>query len=71
MISAEDALELVLSWAGAFPRDPMNVRTVDEVRNGTGRLGKIDDDLLSGVGVFGEGSPGRSHFVVGVGVKRK
>ena len=33
----------VLAYVGAFPRDAMNVRTVDDVKNGTGAYG-IDDD---------------------------
>jgi hypothetical protein len=44
--SSDRAYELVLARAGAFPRDAMNTRTVNEVRNGTGTLGKLDDALL-------------------------
>jgi hypothetical protein len=41
-----DAYDLVLDKAGAFPRDAMNTRTVEEIRTGTGGLGKIDDPLM-------------------------
>lgn len=44
--SAADAYERVLTLAGAFPRDPMNARTVEEVRNGQGTLGIFNDALL-------------------------
>ena len=43
---ADEGLELVLGYAGAFPRDPMNTRVVTEVRDGTGALGRIDDALI-------------------------
>ncbi|MEZ4223262.1 MAG: hypothetical protein R3B13_20120 [Polyangiaceae bacterium] len=45
--SAQDAYDRVLDLAGAWPRDAMNVRTVDEARKGTGQLGKIDDPLIT------------------------
>jgi hypothetical protein len=45
--SAAEAFNLVLDRAGAFPRDPMNTRTVAEARNGTGSLGKINDAFLT------------------------
>jgi hypothetical protein len=45
--SAAEAFNLVLDRAGAFPRDPMNTRTVAETRNGTGSLGKINDAFLT------------------------
>jgi hypothetical protein len=45
--SAAQAFDLVLDRAGAFPRDPMNTRTVAEARNGTGSLGKINDAFLT------------------------
>lgn len=48
--SANQAFEDVLTYAGSWPRDAMNVRTVDEVRNGTGTLGKIDDPLNTSTG---------------------
>lgn len=48
--SAQEAYEDVLSHAGSWPRDAMNVRTIDEVRNGTGRLGKLDDPLNTATG---------------------
>lgn len=40
------ALERVLDLAGAFPRDPMLLRTVDDVKLGTGSLGDVGDALL-------------------------
>lgn len=40
------AYDLVLQKAGAFPRDTMNTRTVNEAETKTGRLGKLDDTLL-------------------------
>jgi hypothetical protein len=43
--SAAEAYEAVLGFAGAWPRDAMNERTVAEVRSGTGTLGKTDDAL--------------------------
>jgi len=42
-----NVFDLVLDKVGAFPRDPMNERTVAEARNGTGQLGKTDDPYLS------------------------
>ena len=45
--SAAQAFDLVLDRAGAFPRDPMNTRTVAEARNGTGSMGKINDAFLT------------------------
>ena len=45
--SAAQAFDSVLDRAGAFPRDPMNTRTVAEARNGTGSLGKINDAFLT------------------------
>ncbi len=36
----------VLRWVGAWPRDAMNVRTIDEVEAGAGQLGAIDDALI-------------------------
>ena len=44
---ASGSFDLVLRQAGAFPRDPMNARTANEARNGTGTLGKLDDALLN------------------------
>lgn len=43
--SATQAYEDVLAFVGAWPRDAMNVRTIDEVRTGTGGLGRVDDAL--------------------------
>lgn len=48
--SALQAYEDVLDFVGSWPRDPMNIRTVNEVRNGTGTLGKIDDPLKTSTG---------------------
>lgn len=45
--SSEAAYGLVLERAGAFPRDPMNVRTIREVRSGTGWHQKCDDSLIT------------------------
>jgi pectate lyase len=44
--SAQEAYDLVLDKAGTFPRDAMNVRTVNEMRTGTGQFRKIDDPLI-------------------------
>lgn len=44
---AVEAYEQVLRFAGAWPRDAMNARAVDEVRTGKGQLGKQDDTLLT------------------------
>jgi pectate lyase len=45
-----DAYEAVLESAGAFPRDGMSRRTIDEVRNGTGTWDPDPpDDLLEGL----------------------
>jgi hypothetical protein len=41
--SAVGAYTKVLDKVGAWPRDPMNTRTVNEVRTSTGQLGKVDD----------------------------
>lgn len=48
--SADAAFDEVLDGAGAWPRDAMTARTVQEVRMGTGTLGKLDDPLNTGVG---------------------
>lgn len=45
--SAAEAYQQVLQFAGAWPRDAMNARAVNEVRTGAGVLGKQDDALLS------------------------
>jgi hypothetical protein len=44
--SRDTAYEEVLAWAGAWPRDPMNLRTIGEVQDGTGSLGRQDDALI-------------------------
>jgi len=41
--AAAQAYTDVLAWAGAWPRDPMNARTIAEVEARTGTLGKNDD----------------------------
>jgi hypothetical protein len=43
----KEAYEKVLDKVGAWPRDVMNIRTIDEVRNGTGQHRKIDDPLIT------------------------
>jgi pectate lyase len=43
--SAQQAYTDVLAWSGSWPRDAMATRTVDEVKQGTGQLGKTDDPL--------------------------
>lgn len=48
--SAAVAFDDVLDHAGAWPRDAMTARTVQEVRSGTGTLGKLDDPLNTGTG---------------------
>ena len=45
--TAKLAYDLVLAKVGAWPRDPMNTRTVGEVKNGTGGLAKIDDAKIT------------------------
>ncbi len=45
---ANEAVELVLQYAGALPHDAMNERVVDEIRSGTGQLGRFDDPLATG-----------------------
>lgn len=45
--SAENAYQSVLGWVGAWPRDPMTARTVEEVETGTGTIGKVDDPLIT------------------------
>lgn len=48
---AQTAYDEVLALAGAWPRDPMNERTITEVREGTGTLGVVGDPLIE------DGSP--------------
>ncbi len=45
--SAAQAFDEVLAFAGSWPRDAMNTRTVEEVRTGTGTLGRVDDPFLT------------------------
>jgi hypothetical protein len=45
--SAADAYESVLNKVGALPRDPMDTRTMLEVRNQTGQYCKDDDSLIT------------------------
>jgi pectate lyase len=49
--SAADAYELVLKQAGAFPRDAVTRRTIDEVRAGKGDWGRRDPEggLMAGL----------------------
>jgi pectate lyase len=42
-----EAYDLVLTKAGVVPHDAMNIRTADEVRNGTGVFGKVDDPFMT------------------------
>jgi hypothetical protein len=42
----DTAYESVLNKVGALPRDPMNIRTIGDVRNGTGVHRKDDDPLI-------------------------
>lgn len=55
--SATDAYQHVLQSAGAFPRDRITRRTIDEVRNGAGRWGRhgplepSDEWFLDGMAV--------------------
>lgn len=43
---AEEAREIVLKKAGAFPRDAMNLRVLNEIKTKTGSLHNINDVLL-------------------------
>lgn len=45
--SSTQAYDIVLQKVGAFPRDAMNARVVNEMKTKTGRLGKLDDVLIS------------------------
>ncbi|MDQ3000589.1 MAG: hypothetical protein M3Y08_04935 [Fibrobacterota bacterium] len=45
--SAKDAYVKVLDKAGAFPRDVMMTRTIEEIRKGTGQYRKDDDALIT------------------------
>ncbi len=45
---ADEALELVLRYAGALPHDAMDRRVAREVRNQEGELGHFDDPLING-----------------------
>jgi pectate lyase len=48
--SAEEAYPLVLARAGAFPRDVVTLRTVDEVQQRTGSWGReVPADLMEGL----------------------
>lgn len=38
--SAEEAYQLVLAQAGSFPRDRVTIRTIEEVKSGTGQWGR-------------------------------
>ena len=47
---SEEAYDLVLDNAGCFPRDTVTVRSVNEVRSGTGIWGRHDPgDLMAGL----------------------
>lgn len=43
---SDEAYEKVLTWVGAFPRDPMNDRTVNEIRTRTGKLKNDKADFI-------------------------
>ncbi|MFW5981429.1 MAG: hypothetical protein ACOCRU_02505, partial [bacterium] len=42
---ADKAYETVLSFAGAFPRDSVDTRVIETVRNGTGRIIDSQEDV--------------------------
>jgi len=44
--SRAEVEDAVLDAVGAWPRDPMNTRTIAEARAGTGALGNVSDALL-------------------------
>jgi pectate lyase len=48
--SAAQAYDDVLNLVGAWPRDAMAIRTINEARTGTGTLGKLDDPLNTSTG---------------------
>ncbi|MHC4134228.1 MAG: hypothetical protein ACYS0K_04510 [Planctomycetota bacterium] len=45
--NVNEVFDVVLNKAGAFPRDPMNERVVQEAITGTGQLNKLDDPFLT------------------------
>lgn len=45
--TADEAREIVLKQAGAFPRDAMNLRVINEIHTKTGSLHNISDPLLT------------------------
>jgi hypothetical protein len=45
--SAQEAYPVVLAKAGALPHDPMNVRTMNDIRNRTGGLGQVNDARIT------------------------
>lgn len=48
--TAAESLELVLSCAGAWPRDVVSLRSVDEAQSRTGSWGsRVPDDLMEGL----------------------
>jgi pectate lyase len=48
--SSTDAYDLVLSQAGAWPRDTVTLRTINEVETGTGSWGReVPQDLMEGL----------------------
>jgi hypothetical protein len=48
--TSEEAYDLVLARAGAFPRDVVTLRTVDEVQQRTGSWGReVPPDLMAGL----------------------
>jgi hypothetical protein len=57
LVDAKEAYELVLKRAGCWPRDQVTLRTIDEVRAGTGKWGRngpldpADEWFLQGLSV--------------------
>jgi hypothetical protein len=48
--TAEEAYDLVLARAGAFPRDVVTLRTLDEIQQRTGSWGRqVPSDLMEGL----------------------
>jgi pectate lyase len=45
--TARQAFDTVLAKVGAWPRDAMNTRTVNEAKNGTGQFRKDNDPLIT------------------------
>lgn len=52
--TAEDVYRQVLATAGAWPRDRTTLRTIYEVRQGTGRWGRNAPEHLSDAWILGD-----------------